>query len=52
MKEVLEWLEEKRGEMLALIELLVNIDSGSYCKEGIDACGAIVARELNADSRK
>lgn len=46
MKEVIEWLEAKQGEMLALIELLVNIDSGSYCKEGVDACGAIVAREL------
>ncbi|ABK18056.1 peptidase M20 [Syntrophobacter fumaroxidans MPOB] len=48
MKEVLEWLEARQGEMLSLIELLVNIDSGSYCKEGIDRCGAIVARELEA----
>jgi glutamate carboxypeptidase len=34
--------------MLALIERLVNIDSGSYCKAGIDACGRIVTEELAA----
>jgi glutamate carboxypeptidase len=34
--------------MLALIEQLVNIDSGTYCKEGIDRCGRIVAGELEA----
>jgi glutamate carboxypeptidase len=33
--------------MLKLLERLVNIDSGSYCKEGIDACGQIVIEELH-----
>lgn len=46
--KILGALQGKRDEMLALIERLVNIDSGSYCKEGIDACGRIVAEELKA----
>jgi glutamate carboxypeptidase len=41
-------LQEKQGEMLDLLERLVNIDSGSYCKEGVDACGRILAEELRA----
>jgi glutamate carboxypeptidase len=48
MQKIREYLEARRGEMLALIERLVNIDSGSYCKPGIDACGGIVAEELEA----
>ena len=48
MQRIRDYLEAKRGEMLALIERLVNIDSGSYCKAGIDACGRIVAEELAA----
>jgi glutamate carboxypeptidase len=48
MENVRDYLRVKRDEMLALIERLVNIDSGSYCKEGIDACGRIVGDELEA----
>jgi len=48
MEDILNLLLPRRGEMLELIERLVNIDSGSYCKQGIDACGRIVARELEA----
>lgn len=47
-REVLDALQGRRSEMLALLERLVNIDSGSYCKEGIDACGRILANELEA----
>jgi len=45
---IFDALQGKGDEMLALIERLVGIDSGSYCKEGIDACGKIVAGELEA----
>lgn len=48
IERMLQILQEKRNEMLALIERLVNIDSGTFCKEGIDMCGSIVARELEA----
>lgn len=48
MRRILEHLREKEGVMLALIERLVNIDSGTYCKAGIDSCGAIIAGELEA----
>jgi glutamate carboxypeptidase len=48
MEEIREYLRAKQGEMLSLLERLVNIDSGSYCKEGIDRCGALVAEELRA----
>ncbi|MFJ1257901.1 M20 family metallopeptidase [Cupriavidus sp. CuC1] len=34
-----QWLGEQRGAMLALLEELVNIDSGSYDKAGVDAVG-------------
>jgi len=32
--------------MLALLERLVNIDSGSYCRDGVNAVGVILADEL------
>ncbi len=35
-------LSKKKNEMLKLIEQLVNIDSGSYFKEGIDKVGNIL----------
>jgi len=46
MEQMRTYLSEKQDEMLGLLERLVNIDSGSYCKEGIDTCGQIVAQEL------
>ncbi len=39
------FLKEKQEEMLQLLEKLVNIDSGSYYKEGIDQVGTILAKE-------
>jgi len=48
MEKIREYLSIKKGEMLHLLERLVNIDSGSYCKEGIDSCGQILAEELRA----
>ncbi|WP_078543752.1 M20 family metallopeptidase [Litchfieldia alkalitelluris] len=37
-----EFLQSKQEEMLYLIEELVNIDSGSYYKEGVDRVGSIL----------
>jgi glutamate carboxypeptidase len=39
-KTILDWLGAQRGAMLALLEQLVNTDSGSYDKAGVDAVGA------------
>ncbi|APF37050.1 peptidase M20 [Chelatococcus daeguensis] len=41
---VCRWLAEREGEMLALLEEVVNIDSGSYDKAGVDAVGERFAR--------
>ena len=46
MEIVRSHLLSRQQEMLVLIERLVNIDSGFYWKQGIDACGRIVAEEL------
>ncbi len=37
-----------REKALGVLQRLVNTDSGSRCKAGVDACGQIVARELEA----
>ena len=39
-RTVLDWLAAQRPAMLALLEALVNIDSGSHDKPGVDAVGA------------
>ena len=36
------FIQEKKIEMLQLIERLVNIDSGSYVKKGVDQVGSIL----------
>ncbi len=46
MEKIREYLYSKRDEMLRLLERLANIGSGSYCKDGIDACGQILSDEL------
>jgi glutamate carboxypeptidase len=40
-------LKEKLPQMLALIERLVNIDSGSHFKPGVNQVGEILAEELS-----
>ncbi len=47
-RDILEAVRAREPEMLALLESLVNMDSGSYCKEGIDACGRMLANELKS----
>lgn len=37
---ILNWLDGQQGAMIELLEALVNIDSGSYDKPGVDAVGA------------
>ena len=37
---VLDWLAARKDAMLDLIRVLVDIDSGSYDKAGVDAVGA------------
>ena len=39
-KAVVEWLAGQKGAMLSLLEDIVNIDGGSYDKQGVDAVGA------------
>ncbi len=41
---VAAWLAERKPDMLALLEEVVNIDSGSYDKAGVDAVGDRFAR--------
>src|ERR1700719_2889813 len=38
-RTILDWLAAQRPAMLALLEALVNTDSGSYDKPGVDAVG-------------
>ena len=38
-KKICAWLAESRQDMLSLLEEVVNIDSGSYDKAGVDAVG-------------
>ena len=45
-QQILDWLASQRGAMLALLETLVNTDSGSYDKAGVDAVGAHIRKFL------
>ncbi|KMJ59531.1 carboxypeptidase [Bacillus sp. LL01] len=43
-----EFLQNNQTEMLNLLEKLVNIDSGSTSKEGIDKIGSILSKEYRS----
>lgn len=43
-KQVLDWLAAQKPAMLALLQEVVDIDSGSYDKAGVDAVGQRFAR--------
>lgn len=47
-KDVLSWLDGQKEAMTALLEELVNTDSGSYDTAGVDATGTIIHRHLEA----
>jgi glutamate carboxypeptidase len=42
--QVIAWLAEQQPAMLAMLREMVDTDSGSYNKPGIDAVGAVVQR--------
>jgi len=44
-----DWLSAREADMLALLEKLVNIDSGSYDKAGVDAVGDVIRSFLEAE---
>jgi glutamate carboxypeptidase len=46
-QKILEWLNLQRDAMLALLQMLVNTDSGSYDKPGVDAAGRHIREFLN-----
>jgi glutamate carboxypeptidase len=46
--QVLDWLASQGGAMLDFVRTLVDIDSGSYDKVGVDAVGARVLAFLSA----
>ena len=47
--DIKSYLDTYYEEMLKLLERLVNIDSGSACKEGIDRVASIMAREYEKE---
>jgi glutamate carboxypeptidase len=46
--EITAWLADQQTAMVALLREMVDIDSGSYNKSGIDAVGLIVRRFLES----
>ncbi|WP_033542849.1 M20 family metallopeptidase, partial [Planococcus sp. CAU13] len=44
----MEWMKQRHGEMIELLEQLVNTDSGSTDKEGIDRVGDILKGHYEA----
>jgi len=46
--EITTWLATQQDAMVALLREMVDIDSGSYNKPGIDAVGAVVQRFMAA----
>jgi glutamate carboxypeptidase len=45
-QKIIEWLGGQRDAMLALLRTLVNTDSGSYDKAGVDAVGGHILNFL------
>ena len=48
-QQALDWLADQRQAMEALLQRIVDTDSNSYDKAGVDAVGALLAAELEAD---
>ena len=46
-RSILDWLGGQRDAMLALLQTLVNTDSGSYDKPGVDAVGGHIREFLD-----
>src|SRR6476469_6388378 len=45
---IADWLGSQQDAMVAMLREMVDIDSGSYNKPGIDAVGAVVRRFLDS----
>lgn len=45
-QQILQWLDGQREAMTDLLRDLVNIDSGSYNKAGVDAVGKVIETHL------
>ena len=43
---LMEWLAQEKAHMIALLEHIVNIDSGSYDHEGVDRVGDALKSHL------
>ncbi len=48
MKELIDFIDSKEKEMLVFLEKMVNIDCGTYCEEGLNQVGGILADRLDA----
>jgi glutamate carboxypeptidase len=48
MQKLLAYIDTKEQEMLGFLEKLVNIDSGSFDKAGVDRVGSILADRIAA----
>jgi glutamate carboxypeptidase len=46
---ITDWLASREGDMIALLEKLVNTDSGSYDKAGVDAVTDHLRKFLEAE---
>ena len=42
--KVVAWLADRKDAMVALLREMVDTDSGSYDKEGVDRAGQVLAR--------
>ncbi|MBV9249627.1 MAG: M20 family metallopeptidase [Acetobacteraceae bacterium] len=48
--QIITWLATQQEAMIAMLREMVDIDSGSYNKPGIDAVGAIIQRFMAANN--
>lgn len=48
MEELIAYIDSKEREMFGLLEKIVNMDSGSFDKDGVDRVGAMLAERLAA----
>ncbi len=46
-QHVLDWIEDHNSDALTLLERIVNIDSGTYDKEGVDAVATVIREFLS-----
>lgn len=47
--QITDWLKDRETDMIALLERMVNTDSGSYDKPGVDAAGDVLREFLTGE---